>query len=72
MTAARQGTLHGNTITLDSAVPPLEGRRVRVVIEPLEEVEVVLSPEMQAQLWRTWMERGPQGPLDEDEEPEFP
>jgi len=70
--AALAGTLHGNTITLDSAVPPLEGRRVRVVIEPLDEGEVTLTPNQQAQLWRAWVERGPQGPIAEDEEPEFP
>lgn len=72
MTAARQGTLHGNTITLDSAVPPLEGQRVRVVIEPLDETEVSLTPSAQAQLWRSWVEKGPQGPLDEGEEAEIP
>jgi len=61
---ALEGTLYGNTITLDSAVPPLEGRRVRVVIEPLDEDEVISSPNQQAELWRTWVERGPQGPID--------
>jgi len=72
MTAARAGTLHGNTITLDAEVPPLEGRRVRVVIEPLDAAEVVLAPDQQAQLWRTWVRSGPHGPVDEDGEPEFP
>lgn len=69
---AREGILHGQTITLDQAVPPLEGRRVRVVIEPLEETEIGLSPEVQAGLWQAWMERGPQGPIEDDGEPEFP
>ena len=32
--AALTGVLHGNTITLDSPVPPLDGRRVRVIIAP--------------------------------------
>jgi len=72
MTAARQGILHGQTIELDQAVPPLEGRRVRVLIEPLEETEVVLSPEAQAQLWQSWAEKGPQGPIELDDEPEIP
>ncbi len=71
MSAAREGTLHGTTITLDSAIPPLEGRRVRVVIEALDEGEVVLPPDRQARLWQGWVERGPQGPIDEDEVPEF-
>jgi hypothetical protein len=72
MTTARAGTIHGNTITLDAEVPPLEGRRVRVVIEPLDAAEVVLSPDQQAQLWQAWARSGPQGPIDEDEESEFP
>ncbi len=62
--AALEGTLHGNTITMDLVVPPLEGRRVRVVIEPLDEGEVTLTPNQQAQLWREWVERGPQGPIE--------
>ena len=31
------GTLHGNTIELDAPVPVLEGRRVRLVVEPASE-----------------------------------
>ena len=70
--AARQGTLHGNVITLDSEVPPLEGKRVHVVIEPLEEGAAELSAEAQAELWKTWVERGPQGPIEDEGEPDFP
>jgi hypothetical protein len=72
MTAAREGTLHGQTITLDQEVPPLEGRRVRVLIEPLEERDIVLSPEAQAELWKVWAENGPQGPIEDEGEPEIP
>ena len=72
MTAAREGTLHGQTIELDQAVPPLEGRRVRVLIEPLEESDIVLTSEAQNQLWQAWVEKGPQGPIEEDDEPELP
>jgi hypothetical protein len=66
---SRQGTVQGNTITLDTAMPPLEGRRVRVLIEPLEE-SARLTPETQAQLWKTWVESGPQSPI--EDEAEFP
>lgn len=72
MTAAREGILHGQTIELDQAVPPLEGRRVRVFIEPLEEKDIVLTSEAQEQLWQTWVEKGPQGPIEEDDELELP
>lgn len=72
MTAAREGTLHGQTIELDQAVPPLEGRRVRVLIEPLEERDLVLSSEAQEKLWQAWMENGPQGPIEDEGDAEIP
>jgi hypothetical protein len=31
------GTLHGTTIELDAPMPVLEGRRVRLVVEPASE-----------------------------------
>ncbi|HEY3569988.1 MAG TPA: hypothetical protein VGP73_18785 [Thermoanaerobaculia bacterium] len=61
MTASLKGLLHGNTITLEATVPPLEGQRVHVLIEPIE--ETTLSAQEQAELWRQWAERGPQGPI---------
>jgi hypothetical protein len=61
MTTALKGLLHGNTITLEETVPPLEGQRVHVLIEPVE--ETALSAQEQAELWRQWAERGPQGPI---------
>lgn len=72
MTRSCQGTVYGNTITLDSAVPPLEGKRVLVLIEPLEGSEMELSPESQARLWQSWVENGPQGPIEDEDEAEFP
>jgi hypothetical protein len=48
--AAATGVLHGNTITLDAPVPPLEGRRVRVIIA-LEERDAALAPAEQSRLW---------------------
>lgn len=70
MTAALKGLLHGNTITLDTTIPPLEGKRVHVLVESLEE-EMELSVEEQAKLWQEWSERGPQGPIS-DEDADFP
>ena len=68
MTASLKGQLNGNTITLERAVPPLEGKRVHVLIEPVEE-DVELSGSEQAELWQEWVNSGPQGPIsDEDAE----
>ena len=72
MANAVGGVLHGATITLDAPVPPLDGQRVRVVIEAeIEDRE--LSPEENAGLLREWAKHGPQGPLaDDDDFPEGP
>jgi len=69
--AASTGVLHGNTITLDAPVPPMDGQRVRVLIA-LADDEAQLSAVEQAQAWNAWVVRGPQGPIGDDEEPEFP
>jgi hypothetical protein len=65
------GVLRGNTITLDAPVPPLEGRRVRVIIVP-DDAELVLSGDEQARLWNEWAKHGNQGPIEDDDDPEFP
>ena len=70
MSEARTGMVQGNMITLDEGVPPLDGQRVRVTIEALG--EIAPSPEEQRQAWTSWVERGPQGPLEEESAPEFP
>lgn len=75
MANAVRGVLHGATITLDAPIPPLDGRRVRVVIEPETESgkDRELSPDQNAVLLRDWAQRGPQGPIDDDEDfPEAP
>jgi hypothetical protein len=69
--AASMGVLHGTTITLDSPVPPLEGKRVRVLLA-LADDEEKLSAAQQADAWNRWIANGPQGPLEEDQDPEFP
>lgn len=63
ISAAATGVLHGNTITLDAPVPPLEGQRVRVLIA-LAESELQLRPEQQAEAWEQWAKSGPQGPIE--------
>lgn len=69
---ALKGRPHGNTITLEEDWPPLEGREVRVLIEAVEERDPRLSAEEQRRLWKQWVARGPQGPIGNDGEPEFP
>jgi hypothetical protein len=69
--AASTGVLHGNTITLDAPVPPLEGQRVRVLIAPVDD-DLQLTADQQAAAWSRWIESGPQGPIENDEDPEFP
>ena len=63
------GLVKGQTIALDERVPELEGKRVRVLVEPADEAG--LGPD-QAAVWREWVDRGPQGPIDDDGAPEFP
>jgi hypothetical protein len=53
----RTGSVHGKTITLDEEAPELEGRRVRVRIEPIEDAELELTAEENARLWAEWRER---------------
>jgi hypothetical protein len=69
--AAFTGVLHGNTITLDAPVPPLEGQRVRVLIASADD-DVQLGPEQQAEAWHQWATNGPHGPIEDDGAPEFP
>ena len=64
MAAEVTGTVRGKTITLDEVVAPLEGRRVRVTLEPLSVPDKDLTPDEQKRLLQDWATRGPQGPLD--------
>ncbi len=72
MAAALTGRVRGNVITLDEPLPPLEGRRVRVSVEPLSDETRRRSDSEKAELWRIWVDRGPQGPIEDEGEPEFP
>lgn len=69
-TIARAVTLHGRQLTLDAALPALEGQRVSITT--LDEPGVVLSADSQRVLWQEWRERGPHGPIDDDEGTDFP
>jgi hypothetical protein len=72
------GTVRGNSIIIDAMGPildgrlDLEGRRVRVAVEPLGETEIELSAEEQGRLLQAWAEHGPQGPIEDEGDPEFP
>ena len=70
MATSKMGLVHGTTIQLESTVPEMEGKRVRVVIESLEEPR--LSAERQRELWQAWAERGPHGPIEDGPDTELP
>jgi hypothetical protein len=72
MSESLTGRLHGNVITLDTPLRFPEGQLVRVVVEPIEGDEVELDARTQAKLWQEWIDHGPQGPIEDDEEPSFP
>jgi hypothetical protein len=57
------GVINGTTITLDAPVPPLDGQRVRVIVEPADD-DVDLSPAENVELLREWAAHGPQGPIE--------
>ncbi len=65
MSAAVSGVLHGKVIELDEPVPSLDGCRIRIVLE--REVDIV-PPEA----WAVWATAGPQGPIEDDEDVDFP
>jgi hypothetical protein len=44
---------------------------VLVRIEPAEDAEATLPADLQTKLWHGWVERGPQGPIEDEAEPEF-
>ena len=67
MAAALKGRVLGKTIVLDDSVPPLDGRRVLVVLEPAEEPEIDQAQNLE--VWKAWAASGPQGPIEDDDEP---
>jgi len=69
--AAVTGIRRGNTITWDRPVPPLEGQRVRIVIALADE-DVELAAGEHTKAWNEWVTSGPNGPIEDEGEPEFP
>ena len=73
MAAPLKGLVQGKTVVLDESVPPLEGRRVLVVLEPVDEEEPAeLGRRENLEAWSAWVASGPQGPIEDDDEPTFP
>jgi hypothetical protein len=73
MTAPLKGLVQGKTVVLDESVPPLDGRRVLVVLEPVDEEDPAeLGGDQTLEAWNAWVAGGPQGPIEDDDEPTFP
>lgn len=70
MAAPLKGLVQGKTVVLDEAVPPLDGQRVLVVLEAV--AEPALTQAQNQEVWRQWLTSGPQGPIEDEGEPEFP
>ena len=70
MTTSKTGLLKGTTIELEGPVPELDGKRVRVVLESIEDLH--LAAEQQRELWLSWIENGPQGPIDDAPDTDLP
>jgi hypothetical protein len=70
MTRPLKGLVQGNTVVLDELVPPLDGKRVLVVLEAVEEPQ--LTREQNVAAWNEWVATGSQGPLEDDDGPAFP
>jgi len=66
------GKLEGRTILLDEEIPSLQGQRVSVVVTSVPDHELELSAKEQRDLWDEWEKRGPQGPIEDDGEADFP
>jgi hypothetical protein len=64
-----RGRVHGSSIELEAPLPQLEGQRVLLLIEP---DEPTLSSAEIGEAWEHWAQRGPQGPIEDEGEPEFP
>jgi hypothetical protein len=70
MATSKMGLVHGTTIELEGTIPEMEGKRVRVVLEAVDEPRI--SAERQRELWQTWAERGPQGPIEDGPDTDSP
>ena len=70
MLTSKTGLVRGRTIEFESTVPELEEQRVRVMLEPVDEPR--LSNEQQRELWEAWIERGTQGPIEDESNTDIP
>lgn len=66
------GKLEGRTILLDEEIPSLQGQRVSVVVTSVPDHGIELTEAEQKALWEEWERRGPQGPIEDDGEVDFP
>ena len=71
MAAPLKGLVQGNTVVLDESVPPLEGKRVLVILDTVGD-EGQLSAQQNLEPWNAWVADGPQGPIEDDDDPAFP
>ncbi len=63
MSTSTTGLLRGTTIEIEDSVPEMDGKRVRVLLEPLDD-EKRLTADEQHDAWRCWIEYGRQGPIE--------
>jgi len=71
MGTSTTGLLRGTTLELEDSVPEMDGKRVRVLLEPLDD-EKRLTADEQRETWHEWIERGPQSPIEDGEDTEMP
>ena len=69
MATSKTGLVHGTTIELESAVPEMEGKRVRVVLEAVDELQISQQRQRELSLGGP---QGPQGPIEDGADTEFP
>lgn len=48
MASPLKGLVQGRTVVLDEAIPPLDGKRVRVVLEPVDESDLADASNVEA------------------------
>ena len=67
---SQTGLLRGTTIELERTVPEMDGKRVHVLLEPIDEQQ--LSAQQQRELWQVWVEKGHDGPIEDGTDTDTP
>jgi hypothetical protein len=67
---SQTGLLRGTTIELEQTVPEMDGKRVHVLLEPVDEQQ--LSAQEQRDLWQAWIQQGPDGPIEDATDTDTP